>query len=172
MRYFLERISVLLLATCVLLVTGCEGEEGRSKLQAIDELYTKSTVSFPAVKSLSVDQLLELSGNEAIILIDVRETYEQEVSTIPGAITKEELQKNLESHRAKKIVPYCTIGYRSGLYAQELIEKDFDVLNLKGGILAWTHGGQPLADKNGETKRVHVYGKKWALAAEGYEQVW
>jgi hypothetical protein len=39
------------------------------------------------------------------------------------------------------------------------------------GIVAWALEGDPLYDKNGETKRIHVYGKKWNHAPNGYETV-
>jgi hypothetical protein len=40
-------------------------------------------------------------------------------------------------------------------------------------LLAWSHAGGPLVDGEGRpTKRLHVFGARWDLAAEGYEPVW
>jgi sodium/bile acid cotransporter 7 len=47
-----------------------------------------------------------------------------------------------------------------------------DVLNLEGSVLAWTHAGGPLVRDGVSTKRLHVYGRRWNLAADGYETVW
>jgi sodium/bile acid cotransporter 7 len=46
------------------------------------------------------------------------------------------------------------------------------MLNLRGGLLAWVHAGGKVYDANGETRRIHVYGRKWNLAPNGYDAVW
>jgi sodium/bile acid cotransporter 7 len=46
------------------------------------------------------------------------------------------------------------------------------VYNLRGGILAWVHDGGTVYDQNGETRRIHVYGRKWNLAPNSYQAVW
>ena len=43
---------------------------------------------------------------------------------------------------------------------------------LRGGLLAWVHAGGKVYDKNGETRRIHVYGRKWNLGPRDYEGVW
>ena len=91
-------------------------------------------------------------------------------SYIPGSISKKEFNKSRSDYRDHKIVAYCTIGYRSGLFASKLQKENFDVVNLKGSILSWVNAGQPVITSDGsEIKKVHVYGKKWDLLPEGYE---
>jgi len=46
------------------------------------------------------------------------------------------------------------------------------MLNLRGGLLAWVHDGGKVYDRNGETRRIHVYGRKWDLGPKDYEAVW
>ena len=47
------------------------------------------------------------------------------------------------------------------------------VQNLAGSMLAWTHADGELVDSDGNpTKRLHVFGKRWNLAADGYEGIW
>jgi hypothetical protein len=59
------------------------------------------------------------------------------------------------------------------VYVDQLREEGFDAENLVGSLLLWTHAGLPLEDADGNpTKRVHVYGKKWNLVADGYEAEW
>ena len=91
------------------------------------------------------------------------------MSRIPGSLPRDVFEKNLGSHAGKTVVVYCTIGYRSGLYAKELNDKGLKAVNLKGGILSWIHASQRLNDDRGETRRVHVYGAKWDLAPQEYE---
>ena len=63
---------------------------------------------------------------------------------------------------------YVELGYATTIHAAQGIT----VLNLRGGILAWTHAGGSLRDRDGETRRLHVYGRKWDLAPRGYETTW
>ena len=72
----------------------------------------------------------------------------------------------------RRIVAYCTIGVRSSNFAREMAELGIEVSNLSGSILAWTHEGGALESDGRETERVHVYGPRWDLAADGYEMVW
>ena len=77
------------------------------------------------------------------------------------------------------VIPYCTIGYRSGHYTRDLQSRELGltVRNLAGSILAWTHAGGPLvapgaagaAGQAEETRRLHVYGAAWDLAPRAYE---
>ena len=136
------------------------------------EMYQGYVHDFPKVQGLTVEELDELMQTDEVTLVDVRPKKEREVSMIPGAISAEELEANLDQYRDTKIVAYCTIGYRSGVYAKELRAKGLEVLNLEGSILAWTHAGKPLVNQEGPTQKLHVYGKRWNLAADGYEAVW
>jgi hypothetical protein len=42
---------------------------------------------------------------------------------------------------------------------------------LRGGILAWVHDGGRIYDRNGETKQIHVFGRKWNLAPQPHKPV-
>ena len=107
------------------------------------------------------------------MLVDARTPEEQAVSMLPGAITQQEFERRAEDFKGRRVVAYCTIGYRSGEYTEALRADGWDAHNLSGSILAWTHAGQPLETPDGApTKRLHIYGPKWDLAAEGYETVY
>jgi len=90
---------------------------------------------------------------------------------LPGAIKKEDFLKTPVEFKNKMIIAYCTIGYRSGKFAEEMIDKGLRIYNLKGGVLAWVLEGGKVFDANKESKRVHVYGEKWNHLPEGYESV-
>ncbi|NIA14534.1 MAG: hypothetical protein GWP08_10675 [Nitrospiraceae bacterium] len=128
---------------------------------------------FPDVPCISAEMLKPLlrpSGE--VVLLDTRAPEEYKVSRIPDAVPLREFERNIEAYRGKKIVAYCTIGYRSGRYAAKLRKEGFDVHNLRGGILAWVHADGALENESGATKRVHVYGRDWDLAPEDYETEW
>lgn len=164
-----------LLLAAVSFSCGAPGQalDDAEKARKIDEMFAGYVPSFPEVPTVTARQLADQLAAGDVVVVDVREPEEQQVSMIPGAITKEEFEAHAEELRGREVVTYCTIGYRSGLYAQRLREEGWDARNLEGSILAWTLAGESLVGPDGEpTKRVHVYGKTWALAADGYEQVW
>ena len=41
----------------------------------------------------------------------------------------------------RRVVTYCTVGYRSGLYAAELLGRGVEALNLAGSLIAPRLGG-------------------------------
>jgi sodium/bile acid cotransporter 7 len=161
------RTRLLLLVAC--LSVGCGTHRPEDRLARIESLYRGYAAQFPSVPETTVAELLE--RRQDILLVDAREAEEQEVSVIPGAVVRTAL--DVDALQGKRVVVYCTIGYRSGLAARELRERGVEATNLKGGVLLWTHAGQPLVDPAGQrTRRVHVYGSRWDLAADGYETVW
>ena len=65
---------------------------------------------------------------------------------------------------------YRWVTFKQG---KKLAGKGFNVRNLKGGILAWTHAKGPLVDPNGNpTTQVHTYGTDWNLLPPGYQATW
>ncbi len=170
-------VGVLLLAGAA----ACGGSAGSGseldetgKRRAIAELYAEDRQSFETVAEVSAEALRDrLQRGDDLVLVDVREPEEQAVSTIPGAIPLDEFKSRADEFTGRLVVTYCTIGYRSGLAAKELEAQGWEVANLAGSLLAWTHVGGELVDAEGRpTQRLHVYGARWDLAADGYETEW
>ena len=171
-------LHIALLVNCLCFAAGCNpgvppGDLTDSeKRSAIESMYSEYKPSFPDITDFSVDALLAMD-REDLVIVDVRESNELEVSMIPGALSRSDFEARLEEFGGMTIVVHCTIGYRSGLYVAELNEKGIDALNLKGSVLSWAHAGQSFVTPKGETtKRVHVYGPDWDLLPAGYEAVW
>jgi len=149
------------------------GDANAAKREQIEQLYQRSKRKFPEVGEITAEELRERrAAGDALVLVDVRNPPEQAVSMIPGAVTAREFESDAERYRGSTVVTYCTIGHRSGIYARKLEAKGWNALNLKGAILSWTHAGGELAGPDGATRRVHVGGARWNLAADGYEGVW
>lgn len=108
----------------------------------------------------------------AHVFVDIRTPAEQEVSMIEGAITQAAFEKDRAKYKKHKIIAYCTIGYRSAKFSEQIRKDGFDAVSLKGSILSWAHAGKPLVDKKGPTHRVHVAGSSWDLLPKGYEAVY
>ena len=142
------------------------------KQRAIAQMSAKNKRSYPGVPELSPEEAAGMQAAGEVVFVDVREFEEFAVSHLPGAIHVDAFEKGTEQYRDAKVIAYCTIGYRSGLYAAKLRKKGIDAYNLSGSILSWVHAGRPIVDKDGETKRLHVYGRKWNLGPAGYDTVW
>ncbi len=190
MRKYLRNIIPLALIAAAL--GGCESQEPTAatpaatatapaldnqsadeRMATIEAMYAGYRVeAFADVPDIRVSELAVLESETPVLLVDCREDYERAVSVIPGAVTKAEFEADAERYRDHLIVTYCTIGYRSGVFAREIIGRDYDAVNLVGGVLAWAHEGHGFVDpEGGETKRVHVYGPTWDLLPVGYEPV-
>jgi sodium/bile acid cotransporter 7 len=177
MRGYLTPIALILAAT---LLPGCQGGrpagEGLSDAErcaAIERMADDYEKAYPDVPEMSPEELAEAMEDDGPVVVDGREPEEIAVSRIPGAIPLDELDREAVKESGRRVVVYCTIGYRSGLCARDLRDEGIDAWNLRGSILAWAHAGEPLVTPEGEpTQRVHVYGPKWALAPSGYESVY
>lgn len=111
------------------------------------------------------------------ILVDVRPREERKVSTIPGAITVDSLDRMpVQVRKGKVVVAFCTIGLRSGRWVEERRAKGENAFNLHGGVLAWAHAGRTFEARDfigsRPTRQVHVYGRRWNLLPDGYQGVW
>lgn len=102
------------------------------------------------------------------LILDARELDEYLVSHIPGAIHighEEPKWDALEKiDKDRKIVIYCSIGYRSEIIGEQLIKKGYtNTRNLYGSIFEWANQGCNLEDPRDRlTNRVHTYNKKWS----------
>ncbi len=145
------------------------GESGNSNKEKVYELYREYQKSFSDIDEINPVNISKL--NKDILFVDVRKEKEMNVSIIPGAVTKENYLNNKKLYHHNTIVAYCTIGYRSGLFAREMKEEGIKVYNLAGGILAWIHEGGGVINSKKVVKQVHVYGDKWDHVPEGYKTV-
>jgi rhodanese-related sulfurtransferase len=165
------------LAALAGLAAGCGAspQAASAKLDRIDELYAAARLfTFAQVPEVTVEELTAArERGERVVLVDVREAEEWEVSMIPGAVTREQFEEDIEKHRNARIVVYCTVGGRAGIYAAGLRDQGLRAEVLRGSILAWTHAGGPLVEPGGKpTRRVHTCKEAFNLAADGYEPTW
>ncbi len=160
----------------LLVASTAAGQERLSdaeKLARLEAMAAEDRRAFPEVPAVAPADLEGWLRGGRLVLVDVRTPAEQAVSRIPGALTAAEFEARRPELAGAVVVTYCTIGYRSGLYAERLRTEGWDARNLAGSLLAWTHAGGSLVDPEGRpTRRLHVYGERWDLAAAGYETVW
>ena len=107
------------------------------------------------------------SHDEHIIFIDAREKNEYKVSHIKNAIwvgyKNFDFKQIHDIDKRKKIVVYCSIGYRSEKVAEKLIKAGYNnVSNLYGGIFEWVNVGNQVYRLNEPTNEVHAYNRMWS----------
>lgn len=172
------RITLLLLALGVVVAgilifgRGRPPASDEARRARISRLYREYRKSFPDVAGVSPAGLRLLREREDVVLVDIRSAEERAISVIPGAVPLDDFERDRERYGEAAVVTYCTIGLRSGLYAQQLLKQGRKVFNLEGSILAWVHEGGTLQGPDGATRRVHVYDRRWNLVPRGYEAVW
>ena len=173
---FVRKTIVVAIGVFVLATHGCRNVEvldDRDRQVKIETMYRQYARKFPQVKGITAAELQRLQQQgKKLVLIDVRSPAEIAVSRIRGAVTAAEFESNLEQYQDAVAIAYCTIGHRSGLYAQKLQQQGINVFNLEGSLLAWTHAEGELVNAEGTTNKVHVFGRQWRLTAKDYEPIW
>ena len=148
--------------------------DDRAKAEELFARWTRSFADIPRASGKEVVQLRD-SGRK-VMLIDVRSTAEMEVSVLPGAIGADEFERRYrsspEEYHDAVLIPYCTIGFRSGLFCRRLLAGEFgppapDVRNGEGVVL-WSFD---VGAFEGGARALHVYGSEWDVAAAGFETV-
>jgi sodium/bile acid cotransporter 7 len=163
-------LACMVLAACG--ISDAQPESDRQRRQQVEAMYEDYRKSFPDVPDIEPREARDLMRTEKVIFIDERRPEEQAVSMLPDAITSEAFLQDPSRYDGYTKIAYCTISYRSGILARKLKNKSIQLINLRGGILAWVHDGGAVYDENGPTDRIHVYGPKWNLAPAAYEALW
>lgn len=137
----------------------------------------------PTVSHISANQLEDLLNDtpEQIVLFDVREKPEFEVSHIKGAIQidpemtgQEFLGRYGDSIQNRKVIFYCSVGYRSSNMAENFLNQSsnhssMDVLNLRYGLFGWHNQERGLVRGNTSTNLIHPYNFWWGRLIERRE---
>lgn len=126
-------------------------------------------------KEISVSEVKKLSD---VIFLDAREKIEFDVSHIKHAVwcgyDDFNVNRLKDLDNTKKVVVYCSVGYRSEKISLKLKKLGFpNVFNLYGGIFEWKNQGNPVVDNQGnETEKVHAYNEKWGVWLTAGEKVY
>ncbi len=141
--------------------------------EEVVKLVDECKERFTQAHWIDLSEFIERSGSGPWVIVDARAEEEMVVSTIPDAISMDELCANLESYRQTSMLIYCTIGCRSGDAAESLMADGFQTHNLWGGVIAWALHGNPFITTDGEdTYQVHVFDEKWNVIPLPYETTW
>lgn len=170
--------------TCFLLLylsTSCAiGQEKGSDIELGNEKFKKMidrTIDF-TIPLISVEELH--ANMDEYVILDAREMEEYKVSHIPKAIyvgyDDPELGLIKAIDKDKKLLFYCSIGYRSEKIGEKAKEMGFkEVYNLYGSIFEWANKGYELEDTSKkDTKKIHAYNWLWGrwIKNDSYEKVY
>ena len=177
----LARISLFIAVFCVLTGAAVWAQFGglfSSGVPVIDVAELTAALEEPATRDTRRDALdpaaprAAADSDKPLLPLDVRSEEEIAVSVIPGAITRAEYEADPGRYAAYRLVPYCTVGYRSRQYTESLLDKGVDAVNFEGSIIAWVEAGRPLETLDGErTNRVHTWSSSFTVP-DRYEQVY
>ncbi len=164
-------MRILSLALLLLMAHAIKAQEVKSKSYQL-MLSTLLSHSVPEVAVGDVDT------NSDIVWLDAREKAEFQVSKIEGAqwvgYDDFSLDRVAGLPKDRKIVVYCSVGYRSEKVSEQLIDAGFtDVQNLYGGIFEWKNQGNSVVDStDAVTEEVHAFNRLWGIWLSNGEKVY
>ena len=129
----------------------------------------KIRTEFPGVLRIRTAELAEWLADEKRqmpILLDVRTAAEFEVSHLRDAqnVAPDSPASAIKLAKDQPIVTYCSIGYRSGGFAERLRQAGYvRIVNLEGSIFRWANEGRPLFRGTERVTEVHPYNRIWGL---------
>lgn len=124
------------------------------------------------VKSIELNEI-----HQRAKLIDVRSKAEFDVSHLPNAINLpiDSFEPSLIHQFDKKdsLVFYCSVGYRSGIIAEEFERNNFEhTYNLCGGIFKAINEKEALFNsKNQATDSIHTFDFYWSFLITNGEKI-
>lgn len=133
------------------------------------------------ITHVSPDQIARMQAEGApLLLLDVREKDEFEVSHIPGAVQVDpgasaaDIKALLAGTNPETpVIVYCSVGRRSSNLGSRVVDslEGRQVANLSGGIFAWHNASLPLEDAVGQTDKVHPYNRRWGQLVERKDEI-
>jgi rhodanese-related sulfurtransferase len=124
---------------------------------------------FPAVPRIGTAELAEWLADEKRelpVLLDVRTEPEFEISHLQNAqrVAPGSPAAAIKLAKDHPILTYCSVGYRSGAFAETLRQAGYArVVNLEGSIFQWANEGRPLFRGTERVAQVHPYNRIWGL---------
>jgi rhodanese-related sulfurtransferase len=151
----------ILLFGLILLAIACSGQVRSSAFRVMLRGLLKHTVPEIGVQEAARD-------SSSIVFLDAREPQEYAVSHIQDAIFAGydhfDLGQLPPLDHNKRIVVYCSVGYRSEKITEKLHAAGFaHVSNLYGGIFEWVNQGFPVYNTTGPTQEVHAFDHSWGV---------
>ena len=137
------------------------------------KVHKQITLDYTNIKHLSAEEFTQLD-QQSVVIFDVREAKEYQVSHIANAIridpdlpVDEFINTYANSLDGKTTVFYCSVGRRSSEFVAQLNaleSKDIksENYNLTGGLFHWHNQQYPLSNSIATTSLIHPYNFYWS----------
>jgi rhodanese-related sulfurtransferase len=146
-----------------LFIAGCDGPAApEAELEAMTRKVAKKFQEVPQLSTADLAAWMADSERKPPQLLDARTPAEFAVSHLPGAIRVDpgaSAEKAIAKiDPARRVVIYCSVGYRSSELARRLIKAgQSNTMNLEGSIFKWANESRPLTREGKPTRSVHPY---------------
>lgn len=157
----------------IVVATGALADSAAS--MKLDRFHAGLIQRYAEVRHLSTDELAGMNPDE-VILFDVRDRSEYDVSRIDGAIrvppsisASDFIAEHAASLSGKTVVFYCSVGERSSRLADRVMShapETGSVYNLAGGLFKWHNEYRDVVAEGGETDAIHPFNRKWGRLLE------
>ncbi len=175
----MKKIPLILMATVLVGYTSLATAAGSAKIAKIHDSIKNE---FESVQHLEVSRF-ETIPSADVVIFDVRQQSEFDVSHLPGAL---HVSPEISSHEfistfsemltGKTVIFYCSVGQRSSNLA-ERVQRSLSssatngIYNLQGGIFNWHNQKRALVSEAGATDFVHPYNNYWGRLLERPEMI-
>ena len=129
-----------------------------------------TSARFPDVRWVDAETLaswMRSPERSELVLLDVRNSEEQEVSQLHGAQHLDPVHPNIAALRIPEdatVVVYCSVGYRSAAIIEDLERAGIqNVYNLQGGLFDWANQDRPIYRGEERVEEVHPFSRLWGL---------
>ena len=122
---------------------------------------------FPEVKRISTEELtawIDNSQRASPLLLDVRTQAEFDISHLRNArrVEPDAVIATINLPKDRTIVTYCSVGYRSAVFARQLMRAGYtNVTNVEGSIFKWANEDRPVYRGALRVSEVHPYNGTW-----------
>ena len=180
MRKYLKSLAHLFAIANLLIALTSGAAAQESATAKLDAFHAGLKERYPQVSHVSPHDL-ERMPHDDLVIFDVRETDEYNVSRIDGAIRVSPgvrastfLQEHAEKLEGKTVVLYCSVGERSSRLAERIISRTTGakaIYNLEGGLFKWHNEYRSVMNKDGVTTLIHPYSRRWGRLLERQDDV-
>ncbi len=175
----LLRATSLLFVTWTF-VTGTSAAGGNQKL---DEIHQNIKEKYQTLQHVNANNF-ETMADDELIVFDVREQNEFDVSHLNGAIrvdpdisADEFIASFQQITKGEKLVFYCSVGRRASELASKVQNKLLktvgtpEIYNLEGGIFRWHNDSRALVSGAQASDFVHPYNRYWGRLIDRPEMI-
>ena len=154
-RYCLTGISLVLLFFVSLPIS-------KAQEYSWSAVYSLIENRFPNTPTVDIETVERWQKSDETLFVDVRDEKEYSVSHLKRAKNWTSISDFQNVPKDKRILLYCSVGYRSAKLVHALQRKGYtQVYNFKGSIFAWVNAGKPVYLFEEKTPFVHPYNDIW-----------